>query len=155
MRVNRWIITIALCTVFSMPTITLACGESLFRVGKGVTYREYNAPIPGNIVMIARTRGELAMAERIAAAGHQVTVVSDATQLSTMVNENTDIVMAWYSERDMALAAAAKHEVAYLPVTANGELRMARSQYRQAISSDGDVKDFLKAIHRTLRQHRA
>lgn len=32
-----------------------ACGESLFHVGKGVAFRQYKAPLPGNIIAIART----------------------------------------------------------------------------------------------------
>ncbi len=30
-------------------------GESLFQVGKGLTFREYTAPLPDNILSVART----------------------------------------------------------------------------------------------------
>ena len=52
----------------------LACGESLFRVGKGVAFRQYTAPLPGTILVVARTESELQLVQQLVAAGHDVHV---------------------------------------------------------------------------------
>ena len=56
----------------------LGCGESMFRVGKGVHYRAYSAPIPGSVLVYARTNDEREVAQQLQDAGHNVMVVSNA-----------------------------------------------------------------------------
>jgi hypothetical protein len=46
------------CSATFFSVDVLGCGESLFRVGKGLTYRDYTAPFPGNILIVANTEGE-------------------------------------------------------------------------------------------------
>lgn len=132
----------------------LACGESLFRVGKGLTYRDYTAPFPGNILIVANTEGELAMVERLAAAGHHVHVVSDPDGISDQLpDEQFEIVMAYYTQREIVETQLRGSSVTYLPVAHAGtpEEESAESEYRRSLSSDDSVKTFLKTIHRTLK----
>lgn len=135
-----------------------ACGESLFRVGKGVNYRNYFAPLPGKIIAVAHTEGELAMVERLAAAGHDVQVVSNADELSEVLSGNDfDIVLALYSQRDSVEPLLAGHRATYLPVAreGTGEVAEAHERYAHSLETDDSVKQFLKTIHRTLKQRQA
>jgi len=131
-----------------------ACGESLFRVGKGVPYRQYTAPLPGHIIAVANTDAELAMTERLAAAGHHVHVVSTPGEATAALAERPfDIVLAYYSQRDQIAAQAAAAAVTYIPVAIGGteEVPKAAAAYDYSLASDDNVKTFLKTIHRSLK----
>jgi hypothetical protein len=144
-----------LLSLVSGVSDTYACGESLFRVGKGVNYREYTAPLPGNIIVVANTEGELFMAERIAAAGHHVKVISSADEISeTLDQEDFDIVLALYKQRDIVESEINRFPVTYLPVATEGsiEQKQARDSYKESLSTDDSVKQFLKTIHKTLKE---
>jgi len=134
----------------------LACGESLFRVGKGVAFRQYTAPLPGTILAVARTEAELMMIERLVAAGHDVQVVADPTLIGDELarqEREYDIVLAYFSQRAEVLAQTASSSVTYLPVVidGSGEESEARAMYAQSLSSDDSVKTFLKTINRALK----
>lgn len=131
-----------------------ACGESLYRVGKGVEYRDYTAPLPGNIIIVANTDGELLMAERIAAAGHHVKIVSRPEEISeSLQQEAFDIILATYEQRIIVESEINNYAVTYLPVAMEGsaELKQAHNTYKQSLSSNGSVKQFLKTIHNVLK----
>ena len=133
-----------------------ACGESLFRVGKGVNFRQYTAPLPGSILVVARTDAELAMVEQLAAAGHDVHVVSGPEQIGDeLKTHDIDIVLAYFSQRDEVLAQSAAASVTYLPVALEGSDEEADAErlYEHSLSSEDSLKTFLKTIHRTLKAH--
>ena len=151
---NKALITLIACVVTLLSVDALACGESLFRVGKGLTYREYTAPFPGNILIVAKTQGELAMVDRLIAAGHRVDVVSDPAEISERLeNGHYDIVMSLYSQSEMVETQLVDNSVSYLPVARKGtdEERLAGAAYKRSLSTDDSVKTFLKTIHRTLK----
>jgi hypothetical protein len=134
----------------------LACGESLFRVGKGVAFRQYTAPLPGTILVVARTETELQMVEQLVAAGHDVHVVADPSQIGEEIDRNEhpfDIVMAYFSERDEVASQTADTMVSYLPVALDGtaEESEARALFGRALTNTDSTKTFLKEIHRTLK----
>ena len=139
-----------------MTANALACGESLFRVGKGVGFREYTAPLPGSVLVVANTPGEMAMVERLAAAGHDVLVVSDPSEIrNALENHEIDIVLAYYSQRDevesqMTPAAPAT----YIPVAVDGtaEVSDAGEQYQTTLTNEDSVLQYLKTIHLTLKK---
>ncbi|MFT5484535.1 MAG: hypothetical protein ACI9GW_003201 [Halieaceae bacterium] len=136
-----------------------ACGESLFHVGKGVVFREYTAPLPGKILMVARTAGELILAERLTAAGHDVKTIADPGQIGQeLAQSDFNIVMTLFAERQtVALQMQnAANNISYLPVARDGtdEITAANAVTRHALSTDDSVKNFLRAIHRTLKQHK-
>lgn len=147
---------VAGCIISILAANALACGESLFRVGKGVSFRQYTAPLPGSILVVASTDAELAMAEHLAAAGHDVHVVSGPDRISDeLIKHDFDIVLAYFSQRDEVLAQTAAAAVTYLPVAMEGsdEESEARRLHEQSLSSDDSLKTFLKTIHRTLKAH--
>ena len=155
----RALIVTAVLVAATLPAISMdtqACGESMFRVGKGVHYRAYSAPIPGAVLVYARTDQERAVAEQLQQAGHNVQVVSNDVDLALeMHNQQFDVVVAPYSKRDEVEAQSA--EIAShpdsVPVVESGsaDAKLAKSQYSRTVSSDDDIRKYLKAIHQSLK----
>jgi hypothetical protein len=145
---------VVLATILvTAPVAAMACGESLFRVGKGVNYRAYVAPIPGNILVVTAEDDGRLLAEALISAGHQVRVVADATELGAAVKSGGyDIVLARFGEREMVEAQVAASTVAYLPVAMENspEEDLAREMYKRSLSTDDNIKRFLRTIHKTL-----
>ncbi len=154
MRKAATIATLTACAATLISGNVFACGESLFRVGKGVIFREYTAPLPGNILVVAKTEAELALVERLAAAGHDIHVVSDPSEIRDELQEHEfDIVLAYFSQRDTVEAQTAATSITYLPVAIEGteEEAMAKGMFERSLSNEDSVKKFLKTIHRTLK----
>lgn len=154
MKKTTTLATVAGCTLAVLAGNVLACGESLFRVGKGVAFREYSAPLPGSILVVANTEAELAMVERLAAAGHNIHVVSSPDEIGDeLKNHEIDIVLAYYSQRDEVESQTATAAVSYIPVAIDGtsEIAQAGEIYDVSLSSVDSVKNFLKTIHKTLK----
>ena len=147
--------TLAGCILTLLAGNALACGESLFRVGKGVAFREYTAPLPGSILVVAKTEAELALVERLAAAGHDIHVVSDPSEIGEeLQNHDIDVVLAYYSERQVVEdEMSSMASVTYIPVVMDGtqETSEANGLYQQSLSSEDSVLKYLKTIHRTLK----
>ena len=147
--------TVAACIMTLLAGNVFACGESLFRVGKGVAFREYTAPLPGSILVVANTEAELALVERLAAAGHDIHVVSDPSKIGEeLQNHDIDVVLAYYSEREVVedeMSAAAS--AAYIPIAIDGTLEIAEADghYQHSLSNEDSVLTYLKTIHRTLK----
>jgi len=143
------------CLITLMAGNVYACGESLFRVGKGVSFREYTAPLPGRILVVASTEAELAMVERLAAAGHDLHVVSDASEIGAeLENHDVDIVLAYFSQRNTVESQMSPTLAAtYIPVAKDGtmEIEQAGQLYQQSLSNEDSVLKYLKTIHKTLK----
>lgn len=136
-----------------------ACGESLFRVGKGVNYRSYFAPLPGRIIAVAQDDGELAMVERLVAAGHDVHIVSSPDEISETLaaDHDFDLVLALYSQRDVVESELSGSSTIFIPVAQEGteEVAQASTSHAYSLETDDSVKKFLKTIQRTLKQRQA
>lgn len=131
-----------------------ACGESLFRVGKGVAFREYTAPLPGSILVVANTEAEMMMVERLAAAGHDIHIVSDPSEIGAeLENHKIDIVLAYFSERNTVESQMSATAATYIPVAMDGtlEISQAGELYQRSLSNEDSVLKFLKTIHKTLK----
>ncbi len=144
-------------TAFSLVSAdAFACGESLFRVGKGVSYRDHTAPLPGNMLVVATTDAHRAFADRLAAAGHRVQVVEDAAQLAeAMGSDDYDVVLAAFSDRETVEAqfASVTSAATYLPVTmTESEEASAKAMYDRSLAESDSFRKYLKAIHRTLKE---
>lgn len=154
MQKSTILATFAGCAIALLAGSAAACGESLFRIGKGVAFREYTAPLPGSILVVAKTEGELAMVERLVAAGHDIHVVSDPGEISDeLQRHDIDIVLAYFSQRETVEMQTAATDVTYIPVAIDGtnEEDQARDLYERSLSNEDSVKRFLKTIHRTLK----
>lgn len=143
------------CILTLLAGNVFACGESLFRVGKGVAFREYSAPLPGSILVVANTAAELALVERLAAAGHDIHVVSDPSEIGEELrNHKIDVVLAYYSARQVVEnEMSSMASVAYIPVAMGGTLEVheASELYQRSLSNEDSVLKYLKTIHRTLK----
>ena len=147
---------VLLLTIAASPAF--ACGESLFRVGKGMAYREYTAPLPGNIVVVAQSENDLAFLDLLAAAGHSITVVPTAHELSEqLANQDFDIILAPFGDRDLVVQEMGASHATYLPVAQydSEEPREARKLYPEYLESNDSLKHFLKVIHKTLKHRQA
>ena len=155
MKKTMTLATLAGCILTLLAGNALACGESLFRVGKGVAFREYTAPLPGSILVVASTEAELALVERLAAAGHDLHVVSDPSEIGEELQKHEiDIVLAYYSAREVVedeMSSVAS--VAYIPVAMDGTLETAEASgiYPRSLSNEDSILKYLKTIHRTLK----
>ncbi|TXS93013.1 hypothetical protein FV139_13770 [Parahaliea maris] len=134
-----------------------ACGESLYRVGKGVAFREYSAPLPGRILALVTTESDRVMASILRDAGHDVHTVESVAQLGselTSAEHEFDVVITLYEDHAAVQEeiAQARSGAAYLPVAAadSGQLEHARLINRDAPSTEDRVNTFLRAIHQTL-----
>ena len=133
-----------------------ACGESMFRVGKGVHYRAYSAPIPGTVLVYARTDEERAVAERLQEAGHEVLVVNSDVDLAMKLHDQTfDVIVAPASKRDAVESNASDlaSPPDWVPVfeAGAGDPQAVRADYGRGVSSDDDIRKYLKAIHKSLK----
>lgn len=154
---RKLMVVAAVAGILSVLSVTaFACGESMFRVGKGVHYRAYSAPIPGLVLVYARTDGERSVAESLRQAGHNVHVVASDDELQReLQKQDFDVIVAPYSKRSAVEAqspANAAHPD-WLPVVEDGsaDQRLARAQFDHVVTTDDDIRRYLKAIHSTIK----
>lgn len=142
------------CTLAMLAGTVHACGESLFRVGKGVAFREYSAPLPGSILVVANTEAEMALVDRLAAAGHDIHIVSSPDEIGAeLKNHHIDVVLAYFSQREDIESQTTSVAVSYIPVAQDGTLEVAQAGelYDLSLSTDDSVKTFLRTIHKSLK----
>lgn len=135
----------------------LACGDSLYRVGKSVSYRVYTAPLPGNVLVYGQGEGAKQLAEALARSGHGVRLVDNQRELGNeLQNGDYDVVIAAYNDHEVieadTAAAAGKHPT-FLPVAeSRDEAAQAKQHYNSVMMADRDeIKNYLKAIHKALK----
>lgn len=145
----------AFVVLFSFDAI--ACGDSLYRVGKGVSYRVYTAPLPGSVLVYGSSEGAKQLAEALAQSGHGVRLVSNEGELTAELSSGAyDVVIAPYSDRgtvESSAGASGDTRTTYLPVAlSNEEAEIATRDYSKVMLADRDeIKHYLKAIHKTLK----
>lgn len=146
----------SIAILFSLDAI--ACGDSLYRVGKGVSYRVYTAPLPGSVLVYGQSEGAKLLAEALAKSGHGVRLVDNESALSSELSSGDyDVVIAPYSDHDAvegSAGLAAGIKTTYLPVAlSSDEAEVANETYAKVMVADRDeIKHYLKAIHRTLKE---
>lgn len=134
-----------------------ACGDSLYRVGQGVSYRVYTAPLPGSVLIYGEGEGAEVLARELARSGHGVRLVSSEKELEAELGSGAyDVVIAAYSDksvvsRDLNVPADAP---TFLPVAlTEEEEKQAREEHERVMLAEKDeIKHYLKAIHQTLKQ---
>jgi hypothetical protein len=151
MNVRLACFTALLIGIFSFDA--MACGDSLYRVGKGVSYRVYTAPLPGNVLVYGQSEGAKQLAEALAQSGHGVRLVDNKMELTAELQSGDyDVVIAPYSEH-VAVESSNGLATAYLPVAlSDDEEDVANQSYGKVMVADKDeIKHYLKAIHKTLK----
>ncbi|NGX17514.1 hypothetical protein [Wenzhouxiangella sp. XN24] len=153
MDIRVKIIAALLATLASSQV--LACGDSLYRVGQGVSYRVYTAPLPGNVLVYGHSEGAQELAEALAMAGHGVRLVDNQLELSAVLaGGGYDVVIAPYRDHEAVEVSKASSKVDFLPVAVNASEREIASQsYAKVMVADRDeIKHYLRAIHESLRR---
>ena len=133
-----------------------ACGDSLYRVGKGVSYRVYTAPLPGSVLVYGGEGAEL-LAQELARSGHGVRLVQDSEELQAEIASGAyDVVIAAYADKSSVVPGtnASSGAPTFLPVAlTEDEEKMAREEHERVMMAEKDeIKHYLKAIHQTLKQ---
>lgn len=135
----------------------LACGDSLYRVGKGMSYRVYTAPLPGSVLVYGQSEGAKQLAEALAQSGHGVHLVDNELELGIELQKGGyDVVIAPYSEHEIVESSANNSQsttATFLPVAlSSDEEEIANQTYSKVMMADKDeIKHYLKAIHKTLK----
>lgn len=133
---------------------TLACGDSLYRVGTGIAYREYTAPLPGNVLIYGETAGANELAEALTRSGHTVRQVGSEEALAAELQANDyDVVIAAYRDHDAVDAQSGNSAAIFLPVAQDQDEKIvAMDRYGDALVVDqAELKHYLKAIHKALK----
>jgi len=144
---------IALVTLF-LSLEVFACGDSLYRVGKSVSYRVYTAPLPGSVLVYSQSEGGKQLAEALAQSGHGVLLVEDETEFNAeMEKGGYDVVIAAYSDHAVVEANQEGSGTEFIPIAMNKEEQNAakRSYDRVLLADQAEIKHYLKAIHKSLK----
>jgi len=152
MKIRTLLLVALISMVFS--TSTTACGDSLYQVGKGISYRVYTAPLPGSVLVYGQSDGARQLAEALAQSGHGVRLVENEIELSLELQSGDyDVVIAPYSEHSAVETSAGTTSATYLPVAmSKDEAKIAEQSYSKVMVADKDeIKHYLKAIHKTLK----
>ncbi|MDJ0905270.1 MAG: hypothetical protein QNI96_04565 [Woeseiaceae bacterium] len=152
---TRTVLLASLATTLIAGNV-LACGDSLYRVGKGVSYRVYTAPLPGSVLVYGQTEGAELLAQELARSGHGVRLVQSGEELEAEINSGAyDVVIAAYTDHAaIESTATAENAPTFLPVALDSDQRReAREDYERVMLAEKDeIKHYLKAIHQTLKQ---
>lgn len=151
---NLRISVITIILTLAVSANSFACGDSLYRVGKGVPYRTYSAPLPGNLLVFGTSEGAKELADQLAKSGHGVHMVGSAQELTAELEKGGyDVIIAPYSERSTIEQTSVGSGTSYLPIAMTGdEERVARASYeRVMVPEKHELKHYLKEIHRALR----
>ena len=150
----RFRATVAFLSVFLLFSAEVfACGDSLYRVGKGVSYRVYTAPLPGSVLVYGRSQSARQLAEVLAQSGHGVQLVDNEIDLALeMKKGGYDVVIAPYRDHASVEANQRNSDAQYIPVALNEEEEKAAKQsYSRVLVADrAEIKHYLKAIHKSL-----
>lgn len=147
-------LAIAAILTASFSTTVLACGDSLYRAGKGTSYRTYSAPLPGNLLIYGASEGAKQLAEELARTGHEVRLVNNEADLATQLESGDyDVVIAPYSDHESVEKSTSR--TSYLPIAVAGsEEKLAKQTYATVMVPDKhELKHYLKAIHRALKDN--
>lgn len=151
MKVFIVIVSALLTTAFA--DFSSACGDSLYRVGQGISYREYSAPLPGNVLIYANSPSAGNLAAALSRSGHHVRVVENELALSVELKTSRyDVIIAAYNEHAAVESRTTESTTRYLPVAlSKAQFDAAEARYAKVMVADRDeVKHYLKAIHRIL-----
>lgn len=131
-----------------------ACGDSLYRVGKGVSYRVYSAPLPGSVLVYSQSEGAKQLAEALAQSGHGVYLVENEAEFKAEMDKGGyDVVIAAYSDHAVVEANQEGSGTEFIPIAVSKEEQsIARREYDRVLLADkAEIKHYLKAIHKSLK----
>jgi hypothetical protein len=143
-------------TAAGMAGNAYPCGDNaVYRVGKGIAYRVYTAPLPGHVLVYGNNDAARALALQLVQSGHEVRLVSDDQALQSELETGVyDVVIAPYGNHSAveSSARATARPATLLPVVnTRDEEKRAQQNYEHVMQArKDDIKQYLLAIHRTL-----
>ncbi len=158
-------VRIALALALALTSTTaLGCGEGAFNAGKGLTYQGYLAPRPATVLVYASPDPTASDADRTALyagltkAGHKLTMVKDAAELSSALRErHYDIVITAFGAVDTVQAATADAgnaagKPALLPVVARSDRDspQLRGHFDAFLVDGASLGQYLKMISKAM-----
>lgn len=140
---------------FVIASDAYACGESLYRVGKGINYREYTAPLPGNLLVYGAAGDTESLARELTLAGHNVQIARNPSELALLADRGAyQVIIGPYSEFENFQKMAVLSEAQYIPIAISGvNEREAKQQFDEVlVPSKHEIRHYLKAIHKVLKR---
>ena len=144
---------IALVTLF-LSLEVFACGDSLYRVGKGISYRVYTAPLPGSVLVYGHSEAARQLAEALAQSGHGVHFAENEMDFALEMGKGSyDVVIAAYSDHAVVEANQEDSGTEFIPVAVSKEEEQAAKPVydRVLLADQAEIKHYLKAIHKSLK----
>ena len=151
--------TVFLATILTTGIVgnVYPCGDNaVYRVGQGLAYRVYTAPLPGHVLIYGQTDADRELAMQLGQSGHAVRLVSTDQELQNELDTGSyDVVLAPYSDHQVveSKASAAVNQPTLVPVAkTRDEEKQAKQEYQHVMQArKNDVKHYLLAIHKTLK----
>lgn len=153
--------------VATIPATSLACGEGQFNTGRGLAYQGYLAPRPATVLIYAAPDSKTSHADRDALyaglkkAGHTLTIVTDAGELSSALRgHHYDVVIASVDTLSAVAAAEASSDASehphLLPVVERGaNLPDLHSRYKEVLVDGASLGQYLKSINTMMASARS
>lgn len=148
-------VPVLIMVCIAASTDVIACGESLYRVGKGIEYREYTAPLPGKLLIYGAAGDTSGLADELEKAGHKVSVANTPSELVRLADQGGyQVVIGPYSDYDDFKAMSVLADAEYLPIATNGvNEKQAKQEFDQVlVPSKHELRHYLKAIHKALKR---
>ncbi len=145
----KYLLSMALVGIFGAVEVQ-ACGDSLYRVGRGVAYRTYSAPLPGNLLVHVHSAETEALATAMAESGHSVRIVADLDELRSELNRGGyDVVV---TSLDDSFTATQGLGAVFVPFAAtSAEAKSVKRQFKRVLVATDDLPRHLLTIHRVLK----
>lgn len=156
MHPSRPVLVLLFCAALGSPP-AIACGEGIFSMGDGLRYDGYLAPRPAEI-LVFEPDGEasderVAVYRGLAAAGHRLTIVSDAGRVPEVFKgRQFDVVVA-----DDAFAPALANvlpmesQARQLLVVPGKAPRQAGGDGRAFVRGSASLGTWLGALNRLMK----
>ena len=133
------------------------CGDNaVYRVGQGLAYRVYTAPLPGHVLIYGHTDADRQLAQELGQSGHAVRLVHTDQELQKELDTGSyDVVLAPYSDHQAveSRTSAAASQPTLVPVAeTRDEEKQAKKEYQHVMGArKQETKHYLLAIHKTLK----
>ena len=138
------------------PPLSHACSEGMFGSGKGLAYQTYLAPRPARLLIYspAPVAEREALHAGLQKAGHQVTVVDDASALAAAIkSEQYDVVITGLDDAQEVASQGGENAPPVLPIVARADRNspVVRDRFDLVLLDSASLGQYLRTINRALR----
>lgn len=151
---------VCLWAVLASTPTALACGEPLFKMGKGARYRSITAPLPARVLVYAPASSGAGssfsqLPGDLRKAGHHVTEVMETAEVESLLREGSyDIVIAGHGDalalRSTIESAPSRPEVLPVVSVEASNDRALRAAYSEWLVGAESLRQSCKKIHQIM-----